>query len=396
MQTVNNLADKITSVSAVDKAPLKSANLIGTHYGQDSDNLEAAIANLETKIKAKQEAAQAEIAAIIKGKDDACAIADAKQNDVVLWTTKQTEAMVAEQAKLEDLAEATAMVSASKEETAALRVAVAEIKTKIEELAGLPASSALQTMPKSMLQMHMTKFEEIVEVIKTKLNELHARIDTEAAAEESAKTAKKAAWDAAAASHSAFSEAAAVQSASLTTAATRLAEALGEKNTAKAALDDETESQLRESAMFTQLRALLAGLESPGTQTNELATQHSQAMLALAMGAQRSHEDTIKRFNDLLTALEAEMVQKKSELQAIHDEKVATHSAREATHTSQLAAHEEANTAKIEAQSAMEAKMLEYETAVETLNSNNVLRGQEKELITKLLALVDALNPAPA
>ena len=393
---MNNLADKITSVSAVDKAPLKSANLIGTHYGQDSDNLEAAIANLETKIKAKQEAAQAEIAAIIKGKDDACAIADAKQNDVVLWTTKQTEAMVAEQAKLEDLAEATAMVTASKEETAALRAAVAEIKTKIEELAGLPASSALQTMPKSMLQMHMTKFEDIVEVIKTKLNELHARIDTEAAAEESAKTAKKAAWDAAAASHSAFSEAAAVQSASLTTAATRLAEALGEKNTAKAALDDETESQLRESAMFTQLRALLADLESPGTQTNELATQHSQAMLALAMGAQRSHEDTIKRFNDLLTALEAEMVQKKSELQAIHDEKVATHSAREATHTSQLAAHEEANTAKIEAQSAMEAKMLEYETAVETLNSNNVLRGQEKELITKLLALVDALNPAPA
>ena len=393
---MNNLADKITSVSAVDKAPLKSANLIGTHYGQDSDNLEAAIANLETKIKAKQEAAQAEIAAIIKGKDDACAIADAKQNDVVLWTTKQTEAMVAEQAKLEDLAEATAMVTASKEETAALRAAVAEIKTKIEELAGLPASSALQTMPKSMLQMHMTKFEDIVEDIKTKLNELHARIDTEAAAEESAKTAKKAAWDAAAASHSAFSEAAAVQSASLTTAATRLAEALGEKNTAKAALDDETESQLRESAMFTQLRALLAGLESPGTQTNELATQHSQAMLALAMGAQRSHEDTIKRFNDLLTALEAEMVQKKSELQAIHDEKVATHSAREATHTSQLAAHEEANTAKIEAQSAMEAKMLEYETAVETVNSNNVLRGQEKELITKLLALVDALNPAPA
>ncbi|MGB1607708.1 MAG: hypothetical protein ACPIOQ_84050, partial [Promethearchaeia archaeon] len=101
-------------------------------------------------------------------------------------------------------------------------------------------------------------------------------------------------------------------------------------------------------------------------------------------------------FNDLLTALEAEMVQKKSELQAIHDEKVATHSARETTHTSQLAAHEEANTAKIEAQSAMEAKKLEYETAVETLNSNNVLRGQEKELITKLLALVDALNPAPA
>ena len=393
---MNNLADKITSVSAVDKAPLKSANLIGTHYGQDSDNLEAAIANLETKIKAKKEAAQASIAAVIKGKDDACAIADAKQNDVVLWTTKQTEAMVAEQAKLEDLAEATAMVTASKEETAALRVAVAEIKTKIEELAGLPASSALQTMPKSMLQMHMTKFEDIVEVIKTKLNELHARIDTEAAAEESAKTAKKAAWDAATASHSAFSEADAVQSASLTTAATRLAEALGEKNTAKAALDDETESQLRESAMFTQLRALLAGLESPGTQTNELATQHSQAMLALAMGAQRSHEDTIKRFNDLLTALEAEMVQKKSELQAIHDEKVATHSAREATHTSQLAAHEEANTAKIEAQSAMEAKMLEYETAVETLNSNNVLRGQEKELITKLLALVDALNPAPA
>jgi hypothetical protein len=393
-QTLNELADKITSASPEDKAPFKQVNLIGRHYGTDSDNLLAAIQNLEQKIIAKKTTAQNEIQQLIASKDEACALSDQKQSDVVVWQLRQNTAIVSEQAAMEDLTTTNSMVTASRQETTSLRATIAEIRQKIQELAALPTTEAIQKMPMSMLQMHMTKFEDVVESIKTHLQAMHDRIDSEATAETSAKEVKRDTWVSAKDTYNEHVETAAVLSDSLTNLHTRLAEATGSLNEVKDRLEDEIESQLRESAMFSEIRTLLASLQSSGTETNALATHVSKQMLALAIGAERSHEEVLTRFEKLISLLESEMMQKKNELQASYNEALGQRTTLSTSVAEKQTEDQAANTAKLEAEAAMEAALLEYETASETLDNNNVIRAAERELINRLLDMVEGLKSA--
>jgi len=384
------LASKIKSVPADDKATL--VNLLGTDYGQDTRSVEVAIANLKTKILAKQKAAEDAIAAIETSQQEACDAADAAASEVVVYELRQAAALTLEQATGDDLMTTTSMVAASRQETTALRTTIAEIKAKLQDLANVPSTSALQKLPSSMLQMHMAQFSDAVEAIKTMLRAIDTRIETERATEIGAKTAKHGAWNAAKEAYESFVEDAAVQSSTLSTLSTRLAELTGTKDQAKSALDDEKLSQVREKAMFEELRVLLGGLASQGSEANALATGQTKEMIALAVGAERSHADLIQRFETLLHTLETEMLEKKNAMQTAYDAHAANPATLAASHTDQQTKSNDADAAKQEAKTSMETALLEYDTAAETLDANNELRVREQDLVRTLLAMVDQLK----
>eukprot|EP00802_Teleaulax_amphioxeia_P002071 Tamp_02073.p1 GENE.Tamp_02073~~Tamp_02073.p1 ORF type:complete len:594 (-),score=151.12 Tamp_02073:2584-4365(-) len=384
------LASKIKSVPADDKATL--VNLLGTDYGQDTRSVEVAIANLKTKILAKKKAAEDAIAAIKTSQQEACDAADAAASEVVVYELRQAAALTLEQATGDDLMTTTSMVAASRQETTALRTTIAEIKAKLQDLANVPSTSALQKLPSSMLQMHMAQFSDAVEAIKTMLRAIDTRIETERATEIGAKTAKHGAWNAAKEAYESFVEDAAVQSSTLSTLSTRLAELTGTKDQAKSALDDEKLSQVREKAMFEELRVLLGGLASQGSEANALATSQTKEMIALAVGAERSHADLIQRFETLLHTLETEMLEKKTAMQMAYDAHAANHATLTASHADQQTKSNDADAAKQEAKTSMETALLEYDTAAETLDANNELRASEQDLVRTLLAMVDQLK----
>lgn len=392
---ISSLTDKIKSASASAKAKTKSINLLGlgTHYGVATTNMNDAIIDLEDQITAKKVKAQEDISKFTEAIDDVCAGADAEASQVVEWVLKQNDALVQEEAQYADLVAATAMVTASRHETSYLRTKITHIKAKIQELADIPATEAIQKMPGSMLQMHMAKFEGIVESIKDLLRTLHARVVADAATETAQKDTKHSTWLAAKATYEAFFEDAAVQSANFTTLGTRLAVKTGIMDEARDVLEDEIESQLRETNMFNQLKVLLTALESQGSVASALATQPStKAMLALAVGAERSHEDLTKRFDDLITALQNEMMLRKAKLQADLAAHVASHNTVLSANTHQLSIKKEADDAKESSRGAMEAALAKYETATSVLDANNLLRQAERALISTLLTMVDELK----
>ena len=388
---MSNLADKVTSASTEDKALFKNVNLLGRDYGEDSDAVTRAVLNLKAKILAKKATAQAAIAEIEKSVADSCAAADAAAGTVVLWENKQSTAMRSEGAAQEDLATTAGMVRVSNQEVVAIRTAITNIKTKIQELADIPATSALQKLPASMLQMHMSQFENIVDDIKALLTTIDARLDAEKVTEMDEKEAKRVAWNAAVEAFALLEGEAAVQSSTLSTLAGRVAEAAGTKDEAKRVLDDEILSQEREKATFNMLRNLLTELEQQGSAANALATHSSSALLALAVGAERSHADVVERVQTLLTSLEAEMVTKRSQLQTAYDNYLAQHTNLSAQHGTQSTESSAAAAAKEEARLAKQAAWLEYQTARDTHNANNAIRLQERNLIFRLTEMLDAL-----
>jgi len=283
-------------------------------------------------------------------------------------------------------------VEQSRIETQRLRDSINSIKGKIQELADIPATASIQKMPSSLLQMRLGKFEDIVESIKVLLRDIHTRIDAEAAAEIAAKQAKKALFDTATEEHTAAVEHAAVVLHNVTTLATRLAAAEGAKDEAERALQDEEQSQLRESAMFQEMRVLLTGLAGQGTGSNALATAPSKAMLALALGAQRSHEDLLTRFENLIGTLEREMLSKKSQFQVAYDSHVQNWHTLQQTHADSDAAREVADQLMKQAFQDKLTAHVTYLTASEQLDANNVLRQEERDIVTRLLELVDELK----
>lgn len=388
---MSNLADKVTSASTEDKALFKNVNLLGRDYGEDSDAVTRAVLNLKTKVLAKKAAAQAAIAAIDKSVADSCASADAAAGTVVLWENKQSTSMRIEGAAQEDLTTTAGMVHLSSQEVITIRTAITSIKTKIQELANILATSALQKLPASMLQMHMSQFKNIVDNIKMLLFTIDSRLDAATYSEIEDKKAKRVAWDAAKEAHHLLEGEAAVQSSSLTTLAGRVAQATGTKDEAKRMLDDEILSQERETATFNMLRNLLTELEQQGSETSSLATHSSSAMLALAVGAERSHADVVERVQTLLTSLEAEMVAKRSQLQTAYDTYRAQHTTLSSQQQTQETLSSAADATKEEARLAKEAALAEYQTAVDTLEANNAIRLQEHTLIVKLTEMFDAL-----
>lgn len=113
LQVMSNLADKITTGTADDKAPLKSLNLFGRDYGTDSANVDAAIANLEHKIEERKTAARDAIARIVQAKTDACDASDAAEEQVVTYELRQVQLLAEERAAYSDLMATTTLVPGS-------------------------------------------------------------------------------------------------------------------------------------------------------------------------------------------------------------------------------------------------------------------------------------------
>ena len=384
------LANQIKSVPAQDKASF--INLLGRDYGSDTQNVRDAIGNLKTKIVTRKTAAQEALLNIDRTEKETCATADAAASQVVIYKMRQAQALTQEQATSDDLMTTTSMITASRQETHQLRTTINDIKAKIQDLANVPATSALQKMPSSMLQMHMAKFSDTVEAIKTMLRAMDTRVENQRAAEMKSKNEKRDAWSAAKDNYNELDINAVVQSSNLTTLSTRLSELTGTKTEAKALLDDEITSQLRETTLFNQLKLLLDNLSSQGSESNALATHPTKEMLALAMGAERNHEDLITRFNSLIRALEAEMEQKKTRMQSEYDRHLAEHTQLATSHDVQTKVTEKAHVSEQEAKTLMEAALLEFDTAATSLDDNNKIRDREQELIRALLTMVDELH----
>jgi hypothetical protein len=384
------LANQIKSVPAQDKASF--INLLGRDYGSDTQNVRDAIANLRTKIIAKETAAEAALSILDRTYQETCAAADAAASQVVIYKMRQAQALTQEQATYDDLMTTTSMITASQQETQRLRTMINEIKAKIQDLADVPATSALQKMPSSMLQMHMAKFSDTIEAIKTMLRAIDTRVENQRAAEISSKNDKRDAWLAARDNYNELDIDVAVQSGNLTILSTRLAELTGTKTQAKALLDDEIESQLRETNLFNHLKLLLDNLASQGSESNTLATHPTKEMLALAMGAERNHEDLITKFNSLIHTLEVEMEQKKIRMQSEYDRHLTEHTQLVTSHDAQKTVSEKATAAAQEANTLMEAALLEFDTAAMSLDDNNKLRDREQELIRALLTMLDQLH----
>jgi hypothetical protein len=243
-----------------------------------------------------------------------------------------------------------------------------------------------------MLQMHMAKFSDTIEAIKTMLRAIDTRVENQRAAEISSKNDKRDAWLAARDNYNELDIDVAVQSGNLTILSTRLAELTGTKTQAKALLDDEIESQLRETNLFNHLKLLLDNLASQGSESNTLATHPTKEMLALAMGAERNHEDLITKFNSLIHTLEVEMEQKKIRMQSEYDRHLTEHTQLVTSHDAQKTVSEKATAAAQEANTLMEAALLEFDTAAMSLDDNNKLRDREQELIRALLTMLDQLH----
>jgi len=384
------LANQIKSVPAQDKASF--INLLGRDYGSDTQNVRDAIANLRTKIIAKETAAEAALSILDRTYQETCAAADAAASQVVIYKMRQAQALTQEQATYDDLMTTTSMITASQQETQRLRTMINEIKAKIQDLADVPATSALQKMPSSMLQMHMAKFSDTIEAIKTMLRAIDTRVENQRAAEISSKNDKRDAWLAARDNYNELDIDVAVQSGNLTILSTRLAELTGTKTQAKALLDDEIESQLRETNLFNHLKLLLDNLASQGSESNTLDTHPTKEMLALAMGAERNHEDLITKFNSLIHTLEVEMEQKKIRMQSEYDRHLTEHTQLVTSHDAQKTVSEKATAAAQEANTLMEAALLEFDTAAMSLDDNNKLRDREQELIRALLTMLDQLH----
>lgn len=240
--------------------------------------------------------------------------------------------------------------------------------------------------------MRMGNFEDIVESIKTLLRNIHTRIDTEAAAETSAKQVKLDIFEAAQTEFYAQDEILVVLSSNSTTIANRLAAAQGSKDAAKAALDEETAHQLHETTMFNEMRTLLTTLAGQGAEASALATAPSKAMLALALGAERSHEDLITRFEDLIATLEREMQSKRSQLQVTYDGHFHDWQVLTQAHADHQETLDEAQSARDQMRLHMMQADVQYVSASSRLDANNLVRQSERDLITRLLELVDELK----
>jgi len=392
---ISSLAEKITSASAKAKAPFMNLNLLGGHY-PSTDALNAAMEALEADIKSKKLDAQNKIALFTQTKNDACTATDVAESQVVLWKYRQDEALVQQAARAADLMATKAMVESSRELTQSLRASITTIKAKIQELALIPATAAIQAMPDSMLQVHIARFGDIVESIKALLNQINARILLEASTEIATTQTKHNAWQTADDYFKSLQENYAVQSSSSVALGTHLANTLGTKSEALRVLEDEIQSQLRETKLFNELRALLSILAGQGSVASELATHPStKAMLALAVGAERSHEDFVTRFETLISALEIEAAKKKQQLQDAYDSFLAAYTTLSATNTAQENVASAADDAKKIAKGNMEGALAALLTAQSTLAANTLLRQAEQALISSLLTMVDGLIQHP-
>ena len=388
---ISSLAEKITSASAEAKAPFMNLNLLGGQYGS-TETLNTAMQALEGEINAKKEDSQNKIAVFDHTKNEVCNAADVAASQVVVWIHRQDEALVQQAARAADFMATKAMVESSRELTQSLRASITTIKAKIQELADIPATAAIQKMPASMLQVHMARFGDIVESIKALLHQLDARIVSEASTEIATTQTKHDAWQTAEGHFKSLEENYAVQSSSSVVLVTHLANMLGTKNEALTALDDEIESQLRETKLFNELRALLSTLAGQGSVASELATHPStKTMLALAVGAERSHEDLVKRFETLISALESEAAEKKAQLQAAYDTYLDTYTTLSAKNIAQENVASAADAAKEIARGDMEGALAAYQTAQSTLAANTVHRQAEQALLSSLLTMVDGL-----
>ena len=366
-------------------------NLLGGHY-PSTDALNAAMEALEADIKSKKLDAQNKIALFTQTKNDACTATDVAESQVVLWKYRQDEALVQQAARAADLMATKAMVESSRELTQSLRASITTIKARIQELADIPATAAIQAMPDSMLQVHIARFGDIVESIKALLNQINARIVLEASTEIATTKTKHDAWKTADDHFKSLQESYAVLSSSSVVLGNHLANTLGSKSEALRVLEDEIQSQIRETKLFNELRALLSILTAQGSVSNELATHPSTN---LAVGAERSHEDVVTRFETLIAALEIEAANKKQQLQDAYDSFLHAYTTLSATNTAQGEVASTADDAKKIAKGNMEGALLAFDTAQSTLAANTLLRQAEQALISSLLTMVDELIQHP-
>jgi hypothetical protein len=390
IQEISSLADKISSATDEDKAPFKTLTLLGRDYFPETGNLHKALDELDNKINVRKISAQAKIDEIGKTLTHVCKLADEARIQVVTWESKESVASIDEEAAKAGLDANTMLVNKSKQENNEIRTTINTIKTKIQELAEIPTTKALQTLPASMLQLHMSKFEDIVESIKTLLHNIEARLDQDELAESNTKKGLRDAWDSESNAQNGMAETCAVQSSTLATLNVRLADTTGSKDTAERARDDEIQSQIREKAMLSQLRVLLSNLAATSTESNALSTHSSQAMLALAMA--RNHEDVIKDFEALIDKLEAEMDRKKAELEAEYNKYLDKFTPLKLDVEKAEFDSSKADADKQASKERVAAALAAYEAASSKLDANNDLRGKQRAILAHLLVQIEALK----
>jgi len=390
IQEISSLADKISSATDEDKAPFKTLTLLGRDYFPETGNLNKALDELDNKINVRKNSAQAKIDEIGNTLEQVCKFADEARIKVVQWESKESVASIDEEAAKADLDANTILVNKSKQENNAIRTSINAIKAKIQELAEIPATNALQTLPASMLQLHMSKFEDIVESIKTLLHNIEARLDQDELAESNTKKGLRDAWDSESKAQHGMAETCAVQSSTLATLNVRLADVTGSKDTAERARDDEIQSQIREKAMLSQLRVLLSNLAASGTESNALSTHSSQAMLALAMG--RNHEDVVKGFEALINKLEAEMDRKKAEVEAEYNKYLHMFTPLKVDVEKAGFDSSKADAGIQASKERVAAALAAYEASSSKLDANNDVRGKQRAVIAHLLVQIEALK----